>query len=263
MTRLGQNFLIDRTVLGKIAAAARPPNGAILIEIGPGHGELTDELRRRYPAVPLIAIEKDLTLAKTLATRRADDTLFKLQEGDVRQLLPSLVSERTAPNKPYVVAGNIPYYLTGFLFRLLGELLPRPKCIVLTIQKEVAERVAAQPPQMNRLAASIQFWAWPTIKDIIPKKAFRPVPKVDSAILLLEPHPLSADDMPAEAYYELVRVLFQQPRKTILNNLCARYPKDDVQHELERLGLDQNLRPQNLDTIAIRELARGLAKREL
>ena len=166
-------------------------------------------------------------------------------EGDALKILPSLIENCKLKIENYKVVGNIPFYITGFLLRVLSELEPKPERIVLTVQKEVAARIAARPPKMNLLAASVQFWAEPEITGIIPKSDFSPQPKVDSAILKITPKKTGAKP---ENYYPLIKTLFKQPRKTILNNLLAGYaiPKEKLIKILELANINPNDRPQNL-----------------
>ena len=203
------------------------PNDTVF-EIGPGHGELTKELRlgiKDLKKVQIIAIEKDKKLADDLRLKINDLGLTNIQiiNGDALQKLPPLIVK--LPNyrmTNYKIVGNIPYYITGRLLRILGDLKKKPKTIVLTVQKEVAERITAKPPQMNLLAASVQFWAKPEIIDFISKNDFEPAPEVDSAVIkLATDNPKEGHKTETKNYYKLIRALFKQPRKTILNNITA------------------------------------------
>lgn len=242
--RLGQHFLINTAALKKIAAALEIKPGDIIVEIGPGHGELTKELRSKNKEVRVIAIEKDRRLAEDLRRKFADGKNVEIAEGDALRLLPS-VTQNLKPIT-YKVAGNIPYYITGHLLRVIGCLEPKPERCVFTVQKEVAERLAAQPPRMNRMAASVQFWAEPKILFSLPKSDFYPPPKVNSTAILFitKEYPKTA----AENYYRTVKILFRQPRKTLLNNLIgAGLSRKEANEILERSGLSPDLRSQNLN----------------
>jgi 16S rRNA (adenine1518-N6/adenine1519-N6)-dimethyltransferase len=240
--RLGQHFLKDKRLLWKVAASLKIRPGDTVIEIGPGHGELTKHLLAAKP-LKLIAIERDTRLATTLKANLPDKRL-EIIEGDALKFLPAFFKE--SREKSYKVVGNIPYYITGHLLRTLGELEPKPGLIVLTIQKEVAERVCAAPPKMNLLAASVQFWAKPTIEFLIKSGAFSPPPKVDSAVLKLRPSAI--ENVDPKRYYKLIKTLFKQPRKTILNNIACGFkiPKSAIGGQLGVLGINPELRPQNL-----------------
>lgn len=204
--KLGQYFLKSNEAIKKIVAALELKTGETVIEIGAGHGELTEELGVRCPSVAkavagrqvlgvkIIAIERDEQLVQILKKKFEENKNIEIIEGDVRKELKA-ISEKC---KVYKLVGNIPYYLTGYLLRQIGELKNKPEVCVLTIQKEVAERIIAQPPKMNRLAASIQFWAIPEIILTLPRSVFKPEPGVESAVIRLkvigDPPSLKASD---------------------------------------------------------------------
>lgn len=284
--RLGQHFLHDRAVLRVVADALQIAPGDIIIEIGAGHGELTSELLAlsdKLPTKPpkIIALEKDSKLAEQLRTTFSARGV-EIIESDVREILPSLALELKAQS--YKLVGNIPYYLTGFLLRIVGDLAPLPARAVFTMQKEVAERIAARPSHMtrsarsgssracrgmNQLAASVQFWAKPKILGIIPRSAFVPPPEVDSAIIVLTPQTdaditqkhAEGERANPERYYAAVHALFRQPRKTLLNNIvdATNLPKNKVAAALERMGIGSTARPHNLSLSQISALAADFA----
>jgi 16S rRNA (adenine1518-N6/adenine1519-N6)-dimethyltransferase len=247
--KLGQHFLEDEETLEKIAAGLEIRKNDVVVEIGPGHGELTNHLLGYYPK-KLIAIEKDKYLAGSLPRNLSSlptGTEFKIINADALKALPSLRLRR------YKLIGNIPFYITGRLLRVLSELKNKPEIIVLTIQKEVAERITAQPPRMNLLAAITQFWADPEIIGFIPREKFSPPPEVDSAIIRLLPKKTKNP----EQYYRFVKILFKQPRKTILNNLLvtSKNHEERIMEKLKKVGLAPSSRPQNLNTEMIILLA--------
>jgi len=250
--RLGQHFLKNKEKIRKIAGSLDLERGDFVVEIGPGHGELTEELRSKNHELRIIAIEKDSMLVQELREKfhsAAHGPKLEIIEGDALKILPELPIN-------YKLVGNIPYYITGYLLRTIGELDSKPRLIVFTVQKEVAERICAEPPKMNLLAASVQFWAEPEIIGYIPKKDFSPQPKVDSAIIRLRIK--NYESGIKEGYYKLVKVLFKQPRKTILNNLAdgLKIKKDYLAQRLGELGINPLDRPQNLNVEKISELAK-------
>ncbi len=251
---LGQHFLINGKALAMVAESLAIRDGMAMIEIGPGHGELTD-LLIASPAMKIIAIEKDYELAEALKKKYALlANKVEIVEGDALKDLPR-ITERIG--LPYVLAGNIPYYITGHLLRIAGELGNKPVRTVLTIQKEVALRICAVPPRMNRLAACVQAWGTPHIAMSLAPADFDPPPTVDSAIIAIETKiGEEAGDLP-ENYYETVRIIFQQPRKTTLNNLAAdlSLPKAETLDLLKKAGLSGTERPENLSTDTIRRIA--------
>jgi 16S rRNA (adenine1518-N6/adenine1519-N6)-dimethyltransferase len=240
-TRLGQHFLKDKSVLARIAREALEGSPGTAIEVGPGHGELTDALLTEG-AKHIIAIERDFTLAVFLRRKYQDDTRVEIVEGDVRKVFPELIR-----NSSYAITGNIPYYLTGYLLRLLGNLATGQKLsatkIVLLVQKEVAERACASPPYMNLLATTLQTWAAPKISFTVPRGAFSPPPKVTSALLILTPHPNLPSEMSSH-YFETVRIMFRHPRKTLANNIREGFSltKERAEALVRALGLKENAR---------------------
>ena len=260
MPRLGQHFLTDKNALKKIAGFLDLKEGDAVVEIGPGHGELTEqilnnELRIKNTEIKIIAIEKDEQLAESLRKKFEARGNVEIICGDALKLLPSIIHNSLFIIHGYKLAGNIPYYITGKLLRTISELPEKPEISVFTIQKEVAERLAAKPPKMNRLAASVQFWAEPEIALIIPRDSFRPIPDVDSATIVLKKGVQKG--IKTDAYYKTVRVLFSQPRKTILNNISngMNISKDEARSKLKKAGIDENLRPQNLSVEDIIKIA--------
>lgn len=274
MTKLGQHFLINKDKIKKIVEALELKEDDTIIEIGPGHGELTLELRIDPPGIlrkknaelRIIAVEKDEKLAEVLQKKFAPNKNIKIIKGDILKILTKPTQNPKLITHNYKVVGNIPYYITGKLLRILSKLEYKPSLIVLTIQKEVAQRICAQPPKMNLLAASVQFWAEPKIIGYISRKDFWPAPEVDSAIITLTPIAADNKQIAADKYYRLIKALFKQPRKTILNNLInikrSDLPKIDVnirrsnlQKLLQKIGINPSHRPQNLSIEQILELS--------
>ncbi|MBI4034242.1 MAG: ribosomal RNA small subunit methyltransferase A [Candidatus Brennerbacteria bacterium] len=262
MKRLGQHFLKNRRKLKEIAASLDLKEGDVVVEIGAGHGELTRELIA-VPNVKVIAIEKDKSLVLKLKENFKSPEL-EIVEGDALKVLPSLIRnlELEIRNSSYKVAGNIPFYITGRLLRILGDLitggiLKYTTLMVFTVQKEVAERICAAPPKMNLLAASVQFWAKPEIIGSIPKKDFSPPPEVDAVIVKLT---TKYQQLKTENYYKLIKILFRQPRKTVLNNLAAglKSNKKEITEKLKKLKINPEDRAQNLSVDEILKLSREL-----
>lgn len=263
MQKLGQHFLKNKDVIAKIVSAIEPKDDDVIFEIGPGHGELTKELSNTNRPLRIICIEKDISLCESLKTRFKDDKRIEIVCGDALKFLPLLISQlKRDVILKYKVVGNIPYYITGHLFRIIGELKNKPERTTFMIQKEVAVRIVSQPPKMNRLAASVQFWAAPKIIMEVPKYDFHPAPRVDSAVVLLEqkkgPSPCKTDN-----YYAAVRAIFSQPRKTVFNNILngvdmkksGKHKKESISSVLKSIGIDPECRPQNLSIENIEVIA--------
>lgn len=282
MQKLGQHFLKNAAILRTIADAVAMENDDRVIEIGPGHGELTVPLADAAAAHgahgKIFCIEKDRTLIDGLQTIAAQKNLVaqtarreksasarvNIIEGDALKLLPGVVAKKILRSEdggaaPYKIAGNIPYYITGKLLRVISELEYKPERVVLLIQKEVAERICAAPPNMNRLAASVQFWARAEIIADVPRKDFSPPPDVDSAVIVLKTKKMSSNIDPT-LYYETVRAIFAQPRKTLVNNLGAmagrNVSKNEIVAQIKKIGCAPDARPQDLSIEQIVSLAR-------
>lgn len=258
--RLGQHFLTDKKILQKIADVAIATD-RVVIEIGPGHGELTEKLLSKNPSRVLTAIERDSILAEQFR-RRFPPSRFPhvtLVEGDARVVLPDLLAKANRAAPPAVV-GNIPYYLSGFLFRILGDTEIKPSFTVFTVQKEVAERASEHAPHMSLLSASLQIWAEPSLLFEIPPEAFSPAPKVRSAILLLKPkHPLPENALLVSSY-RLIRAMFCQPRKKAVSNLFAAFPekKDAITRFFSEENISEQARPQEFSAERILRLTKVL-----
>src|SRR6185369_6737037 len=203
MQKLGQHFLKNKSALRLIAEALDLKSDDTVIEIGPGHGELTDVAAD----ATWVAIEKDGELVKKLKEKFENETRVEIIEGDALKILAEVTTRFSGAT--YKIAGNIPYYITGHLLRVISELEEKPTRCVFTIQKEVAERIIAAPPHMNRLAASVQVWAKPKILKMLPAEDFSPPPKVDSAIIELVTRTVDGGGAGAnEKYYAAVRMIF-------------------------------------------------------
>ncbi len=255
MRRLGQHFLKDMGPVRRIVAALEARPGETTVEIGPGHGELTAAVLEKVKTGHgrLLIIERDPKLAAALRERFKGEDSLRVTEGNALELLPDAVA---GIKGEYSVAGNIPYYITGHLLRVLGSLPRKPRRTALMIQEEVAERLTAQPPRMNRLAASVQFWAEPKILTRVPRSAFDPPPKVDSAVVILE----TKDKREAgdEEFEKLLGAVFRQPRKTIQNNLKDILPGPELLKIFKDLDIQPGARPQNLSLEDLTGLARKI-----
>jgi len=264
---LGQNFLTDKNKIKEIVESLELKDGDVVVEIGPGHGELTEQIVKSgmEKVKRLILIEKDEELVKDLKIKFKENKNIEIISGDILKIMPDLISHFPFPISHFKLVGNIPYYITGFLFRILGELENKPETIVLTIQKEVADRVCAEPPKNNLLAASVQYWAKTEIISYISKKDFDPIPKVDSAIIKLSPQiDVDKTQIDADKYYRFIKILFKQPRKTILNNIesgiinnvSGIMSKGEIVKKLEEAEINPKDRAQNLSINKIVELSK-------
>ncbi len=256
MQKLGQHFLRNKSALRTIVKSLELTSGDTVIEIGPGHGELTEFLQIENRESRIILVEKDEKLSDLLKEKFGGDPRVTIFHGDALILLPTIIHDPKFKIGNYKIAGNIPYYITGHLLRIIGGLDFKPTRCMFTVQKEVAERICSLPPRMNRLAASVQFWANPKIIQTIPAEDFSPRPKVASAITLLETRQPIMD---AEGYYAAVRALFSQPRKTIINNLKngLGQKRDVTTEKLSSIGIAPTDRPQDLGAEDIAAIAKA------
>ncbi|MFY9724831.1 MAG: 16S rRNA (adenine(1518)-N(6)/adenine(1519)-N(6))-dimethyltransferase RsmA [Bryobacteraceae bacterium] len=216
--RLGQHFLIQGSVLERIARAACPAPQPLVIEIGPGRGALTARLLER--AARVVAIEIDHSLADHLRHRFARDNRLEVVEADV-------LSTDLAQWGPAPIAGNLPYYITSPILERALRL--RPPRAVFLLQKEVAHRLLAQPGSRDYgyLTVATALFATPRLLCEVRPSAFRPPPKVDSAAVEFAPRAPATPD--AEAFLEFVAHCFRHKRKTIRNNLAVVYGKDVIE----------------------------------
>ncbi|MGD8192549.1 16S rRNA (adenine(1518)-N(6)/adenine(1519)-N(6))-dimethyltransferase RsmA [Brevibacillus ginsengisoli] len=249
---LGQNFLVDTNILHNIVDAARLSKKTAVIEIGPGIGALTEQLCRA--AGKVIAIEIDQRLLPILADTLSPYDNVEVVHGDVLKLnLNQLIEEKLRDYDEISVVANLPYYVTSpILMKLLEEQL-RLKHIVVMIQKEVADRIAAKPGNKDygSLSVAAQFYAEAEVAMIVPASVFVPKPNVDSAVLKLsirqEPAVVVRDE---RLFFRLVRASFGQRRKTLLNNLMSNFAgkeqKDVILQALESVGIDPSRRGETL-----------------
>ena len=240
---LSQNFLADPDVLDAILAEADPPAGRRVLEIGPGLGLLTGGLLAAGAEVT--AVELDRGLAAFLRERFEGVESLRLIEGDaLDQDLVRLVEP------PYDVVANLPYHITSPILHALLGAPPRPDRLVLMVQREVAERIAAPPGRMSYLSVFVQYHARVRIALRVAPTAFEPEPAVESAVIVVEPY--AADDRldatSEDELWRLVQAAFRERRKMIHNVLARQLPLDAgrVTAALETAHIDPDRRPQTL-----------------
>lgn len=243
--RLGQNFLQDASALEQIVEVAEINNADDVLEVGPGLGSLTRYLAAA--ARQVTAVELDEKLLPPLRAVTAPYRNVRLIHGDILEFPASELIDRP----DYLVAANIPYYITSAVIRHLLESDRKPRRIVLTIQKEVAERICAQPGALSLLALSVQVYGRPQIAACIPAGAFFPAPKVDSAVLRIDIYkaPLIPNELLA-TFFKLIKAGFGQKRKTLRNSLSygLHISTRDAEARLARAGIDPKRRAETLST---------------
>jgi len=238
--RLGQNFLVDELTLNKIVETADLSSNDTVLEIGSGLGILTLELAKRVNRV--IAVEKDRKLYYILREILKDQNINNVEtiNGDILKI--SNLAYRQAgqiQNSNYKIVANLPYYITSPVIRKFLENPPadrKPELMVLMVQKEVAQRICAEPPKMSLLSIAVQFYAEPKIISYVSKKYFYPQPKVDSAIIKIIPKEIPKID--TEKFFGLIKRGFSAKRKMLKNNLSG--------FDFEKIGLNPKIRAENL-----------------
>lgn len=242
--RLGQNFLVDEAALEKVAAAAELSPADTVLEIGPGLGSLTRHLAAR--AARVIAVELDGSFLPALEEVLRPFDNVEIVSGDILRLDLTRLSG-LAPG--YLVVANIPYYITSAIVRHLVEAPVRPARIVLTVQREVAERITAQPGDLSLLAVSVQLYAVARIVARLPAGAFYPRPEVDSAILRLDVRPSPAVPLDeVDRFFLVVKAGFSQKRKQLRNALSGGLRLGPAQADslLQRAGVAGSRRAETL-----------------
>jgi 16S rRNA (adenine1518-N6/adenine1519-N6)-dimethyltransferase len=262
---LGQNFLVDQAALDKIVAAAELTPDDVVLEIGAGLGTLTERLARS--AGHVAAVELDQRLMPVLQSVLADLDNVTLVQGDILALDPETLINRIDIQRPgagiqYQVVANLPYYITSAVLRHLLEARLKPQRMVITVQREVAERIVAKPGQMSLLAVSVQFYGRPQMLFRIKPGSFYPSPNVTSAVVRIDVH--AAPPVPAEdtaAFFRTVRAGFAQRRKQLRNSLSAglRRLPDEVAAQMEEVGVNPRRRAQTLSIEEWAKVTRALS----
>ena len=242
---LGQHFLVDKKVLKEIISTADLSPEDTVVEVGPGQGMLTRELVRKARIV--IAIEIDSRLAGSLAERLGNPPGLRVINEDAREVDLACILEGV---DKYKVVANLPYYAANPILRhFIESPTRRPSMMVVMVQEEVATRMVAQKGRMSLLAVGVQLFGAPSIICRVPPSAFKPPPKVYSAVVRVDTfsHPaVELDD--EDEFFGLVRAGFFAPRKQLRNSLMLGrgISAYDVTSLLELAGLDPKLRPENL-----------------
>lgn len=249
--KLGQNFLIDEQVVRNIVMAAELGEQDTVLEVGPGIGTLTQGLAESGAKV--IAVELDKRLLPVLATTLNGYDNVQIINNDILQVD---IGEITG-NTSFKVCANLPYYITTpIIFALLEKKLPM-ECLVAMVQKEVAERMAAQPggKDYGALSVAIQYYTEPEIAFIVPPSSFIPAPSVDSAVIVCRKRqvpPVQVED--EKLFFRVVKAAFSLRRKMLNNSLKNMgISAAECTAWLERAGVDGKRRA---ETLSLEEFAR-------
>lgn len=256
---LGQNFLTDANVLDKMIEAADVDRETVALEIGAGIGALTERLASVTGKV--IAVEIDGRLIPILKQTFASQSHVQIEQGDILTIdIPQLLKTHAQPFKRSVVIANLPYYITSAIIMRLLELDWSFHRFVFMLQKEVSERILAQPGSKDYgiLSIAVQYYAVPERVARVPAHVFIPRPKVESAVIRLTPHARPpVDVIDRYRFFSVVQASFKERRKTIANNLQAHlfvhWDKARVNEWLTNLQIDPRRRA---ETLTLAEFAR-------
>lgn len=239
---LGQNFLMHRQTAERIVKAAELPEGALVLEVGPGTGMLTKELLALGYRV--LAVEADFALIPELEStfaREISERRITVLASDIRSFDTETIRE------PYHVVANIPYYITGEIIRQFLTAPNQPASMTLLVQKEVAERVARASKE-SLLSLSVKSYGTPKFCFVVPRGAFVPAPNVDSAVLRIADIDRGSfsDREEENAFFAMLHAGFAHKRKRLAKNLEEYAPKEVVADAFAEIGLDQNARAEDL-----------------
>ena len=242
---LGQNFLINKGILEIIAKEAEIKKGEIVVEVGPGSGYLTQSLLEAGAVV--FAIEKDNRLIQILKekfTKKIKNKRLILINDDILKFnFAKLVR-----SKKYKIVANIPYYITGALFKKIFSQKNLPSLVVLTLQKEVAKRIIVMDGKESILSISVKAYGKPKIVKIVSRGSFSPVPSVDSAILKITD--ISKNffkEFPEEKFFSILHAGFSSKRKFLISNLQKIESKEKLEKIFNRLNINKKIRAEDLD----------------
>jgi 16S rRNA (adenine1518-N6/adenine1519-N6)-dimethyltransferase len=256
---LGQHFLVDEAVLEHILSAAELGPGDIVVEVGPGLGILTEGLAKQRARV--IAVELDSKLVALLKKRLAAFPDVKIVHADILKVTPQRLLQNNLSAselvRGYKVIANLPYYITSPVLRHFLEGESRPSEMVVMVQKEVGEAIAATSGKMSLLSVKTQFYSKPAIISYVPAASFYPPPKVDSVILRMDVYsrpPIEVSDV--AGFFDMVMHGFSAPRKQLRNSLAHSLgmPPSQVASLLEKAGIEAKRRAETLSLEEWRKL---------
>jgi 16S rRNA (adenine1518-N6/adenine1519-N6)-dimethyltransferase len=248
---MGQNFLFDRGVVKKIVDAAGINHDSTAVEIGPGLGIMTEELLARSGHVTVVELDTDLV--SHLRRVFGDRGNFQVVEADALKIE---IGRLMQSDQPYTLVANLPYSVASAITRHALEDAHPPDHLTIMVQREVADRMVASPPDMSILGVATQYYANARIAFVVPPDVFIPRPQVESAIVELIPRPdrLLAAGQQA-VFFRLVNAGFRQKRKQVANSISHELglPKDQVRRMLNEAEIDPSRRA---ETIAVEEWVR-------
>ena len=241
---LGQHFLTDKTVITQIIQAANLTQDDIVVEVGPGKGILTKQLIST--AGKIFSIELDPRLAQRLQTQLGSPTNLTCVVGDARF---KDITDLVGYNVKYKMVSNLPYYAANPIVRRFLEVPPKPECMVVMVQEEVAKSMVAEPGQMGLLSVAVQYYAKAQLVCRVSPQSFDPMPKVWSAVVKMEVYPESPFQLEdPDSFFSFVKAGFRSPRKKLHNSLSngLGVPAISTTELIEMSGLDPHCRPASL-----------------
>jgi len=242
-TKLGQNFLKNKSIVRKIIDSANLNAEDVVLEVGPGKGILTEELAEKCKKI--VAVEIDKELVKYLKDKFKGNNKIEIINIDILKADISKIVSR------YKIIANIPYYITSPIIRFFLENEFPPEEMILMVQKEVAERIVAKPGKHSILSLSVQYYADPKLLFYVSRNDFDPMPDVDSAVIsiLVDRKQQSANKKNRDNFFRVIRAGFCAKRKTLANNLANSFhlDKKEVEEKLKISGISGVSRAQELD----------------
>ncbi len=241
----GQNFLNSTQILSTIAESGHLDSSSLVLEVGPGKGALTEEILKRASRV--IAIEKDERLIPILEEKFKNE----IKSGKLDLVLDDILNFNTEVLKfyrlPYKIIANIPYYITGQILRKFLEGKNKPETMVVMVQKEVAERIVAKDKKESLLSLSVKAFGTPKIVKVVKRGAFKPQPRVDSAILsITDISDEKLKGLEQNKFFRLLHIGFSHKRKQLASNLAKDYRKEKVLASFNALGIKNEARAEDL-----------------
>jgi 16S rRNA (adenine1518-N6/adenine1519-N6)-dimethyltransferase len=253
---LGQNFLKSKSAVADIIKAAAIIPSDTILEVGPGKGVLTEALLEK--AGKVIAVEKDNELIEFLEQKFEHEIKagkLSIIHQDILEFNPAHptgrnpVSDTSFRPHEYKLVANIPYYITGQIFRKFLESGCQPAKMVLLVQKEVAERIVVRDGKESILSISVKAYGNPKYIAKVPARYFAPAPKVDSAILLVDSISKGffiQNGLDEKAFFDIIKTGFAHKRKLLIRNLELLYPKEKLARAFDTLGISKTIRPEKM-----------------
>lgn len=240
----GQNFLLNEKILDEIIMAAEIKSSDIILEIGPGLGDLTEKLAQK--AKKVIAVELDKKLTAFLNGKFATQQNVQIVRGDILKLEHETLNLKSGE---YKLVANLPYNITGIVLRRFLSQDPKPKLMVLMLQKEVVERVLEKNKKSAIISVITNFYGQPKTMQKVAKGNFWPVPKVDSAIIKIDVFGKNRFNLNPEQeklFLEIIKAGFSHPRKQIASNLAKFWPREKIIFALNQAGFSANSRAEDI-----------------